>query len=272
MTAVVIIIGLSLIIINSFAYKVKNIRQFIYNKYNHLIIFFLAIIISIFAVFNSDAAVGNKSIVYYKTLFLINQSRFEKAEKIILDCFKRTGVEDQQLLEILQRIYYFDGDHKKSIEIGKKILKTIPLNKHKTNNPFYIEIINSMALSAVELNENYSDYFAILKNYIKNTEDASSSVKETLGWLYINTNELKIGEDLIKKSVDESLDIQYLSPIGLSEIYYHLGVLATKKKDYENSIKYFEKSIKFGKENYFGLKSSDNIKQIAVIKNEMSKV
>jgi tetratricopeptide (TPR) repeat protein len=174
---------------------------------------------------------------------------------------KRNKKNDIELLLILQNIYYFDGNHKKSVSIGNKILSLIPDNEKKINNPTYINVINSLCLSSIELDKDYTKYFRILKKYLSEFPEISPDIKETIGWCYIKQKEINIGEKLVYKSISEK---NIYSNRGYSEINYHLGYSNFITKKYNLAETYFRKSIEYGNNNYFAQKSKEFLNKLRI--------
>ncbi|MBP7651958.1 CPBP family intramembrane metalloprotease [Candidatus Dependentiae bacterium] len=247
-----LLISIIFLILNSIISKSLSISKILKNYYNKLIISFSIFLIFIIGLINSPQFMENKSFVAFKTFLLINQSQFQTAEKIIDTAMKKYN-DDIELLILLQTIYYYDGNHKKSYDTGKKILSQMSEADKKSDENLYIGIVTNIALSSIEINEDYSEYFDILKKYIENKKQVMPEIFEAIGWIYVQENNLKIAEELIYKFLKER---QSYSELELSEVYYHLGVLNLKKRDKQTAGNYFKKSAEFGKKNYFSNKSS----------------
>ncbi|HPG29330.1 MAG TPA: type II CAAX endopeptidase family protein [bacterium] len=244
-------VSLLFFLVNAIFSKSFSRKKIFINGYNKFISFFSIFLCVILVFLNTPLILENKSFMTYKTFLLINQSQFKAAEEIIDSAIKKYSG-DIELAIIKQSIYYYDGNHKKAYETGKKILTEFSESEKKDNESLYLSVVNSTALSSIEINENYADYFEILKKHLDNSKQVSPDILESLGWIYVQENNLKAGEELIYKFLRER---QSYTELELCEVYYHLGVLNLKRKDYAASGIYFKKSAGFGKNNYFSKKS-----------------
>ncbi|HPP87306.1 MAG TPA: type II CAAX endopeptidase family protein [bacterium] len=262
------IIILGTIIISTAIFLLNNIKLFLAPKriflilssaFNILMIFIILFSFSFYSLINSEQLLKNNYLLSLKTLLLINQSRFSDAESLINKAIDLQKKEDAELLGILQMIYYYDGEHKKSVETGKRILDAMTASDKNLSNKKYIETINSMALSLAELELDFTEYFDELKRYLKNIDNPSADIKETIGWLYVKSGELKLGEKLMLESYQEQ---QTFSKLSFAETNYHLGYLYYKLGNNNRAIYYLKNVEKYNKSNYFVKQSSRILEKI----------
>jgi len=256
-TLAVIIVSMAFALVNYM--RAVRLKIYRFGVYNLFVIFFILILGAGIIAFSGKFPLINKTIISLKSFLLINQSQFKRAEQLINEALTNDS-ENTDLQIILQTIYYYDGDHQKSYKIGKKILDKLSESERNFKNELYLSALVNLSLSAIEINEDYSKEFGILKKYLETSEDIKPEILETIGWLYIQKQNFAVGEELIRKYFDEK---QSFSELEIAEVNYHLGYMYYKKLEYSNALVYFKKSAKFGKTNYFSIKSDNYIQLLA---------